>query len=102
VNVVILAVEVLAIVVMVVVHRRSLRGLSEFFTERLAEQDKAETARQVALYKQRKATERKMTKVTVAAEGLLDETRHMQEDARLTHQRTDALATDVKRKVGGG
>lgn len=79
-------------------HVVAQRSLSAFFIASLKAQELAATDRAVALYKQTKAANRSaVAEVNATAKTI----RHLHEDARLMHQRTDALARDVKAGQGG-
>ena len=92
----ILLLEGAGVVVLVLASVFSMRRQAGFFEERLRAQDESEESRRVALYKQQKATARSVAISDKAVRKMVDETRHLQEETRLAHQRTDALARDVK------
>lgn len=60
-----------------------------FFERRLQEQDDADEARRVALYKQAKATERTVLQSDRAVRKLADETKRVHQDTKLLQQRVD-------------
>lgn len=95
-NALVLAADALGVGAMVLMYRRNLRASQAFFEARLREQDEAKQATDLALYKQQKAMARTVAQSDRAVRKLADQTRALQEDTRLTHQRTDALARDVK------
>jgi putative ubiquitin-RnfH superfamily antitoxin RatB of RatAB toxin-antitoxin module len=96
VNVAIFIVEILGIVAMVVVHRRSL-GI---FSDRLRAQDEAEEGRRVALYKQQKQTSKAVAQSDRAGRKLADETRHLKGEVELALSRIDRHMSDQKQGEG--
>lgn len=96
-NVAIFVLEVLALIAMLLVHRRNLKGLSSFFEDRLRAQDEAEEGRRVALYKQQKASERTVQRSDTAVRKLADQTRSLQDDARQALKKVDRFVSDQKR-----
>lgn len=100
----VLIAEVLGVVAMVVVHRRQLRGLSSFFTDRLREQDETEEARRVAAYKMAKANERTVARSDRAVRQMADQARGLHEDSRAMQERVERHFADprVKRMLGEG
>lgn len=92
---------VLGVLAMVLIHRREQHSLAEFFTARLTAQDEADEGRRVALYKMQKSSERAVARSDSAVRKLADSARHLHDETALAHQRTDALARDVKDKLGG-
>jgi hypothetical protein len=75
--------------------------VASVFERRLAEQDASEEGRRVALYKQQKDMHRTVAASDKAVRRMVDETRHLQEETRLAHERTDRLAADLKKAAGG-
>lgn len=98
----ILAVEIAALVAMVLVHRHQLRGLSSFFEDRLKAQDEAETGRQLALYKQQKAAAQTVARSDSAVRKMVDQTRALQEESTRTLKRVDRFVTEQKKETGRG
>ncbi len=95
-NYAVLIVEILALIAMVLVHRRQLKGLSSFFEDRLRAQDEAEEGRRVALYKQQKATQKTVAQSDRAVRKLADQTSGLQEDARQALAKIDRFVSDSK------
>lgn len=92
----VLAVEIAALVAMVLVHRHQLRGLSSFFEDRLRAQDDAEEGRRVALYKQQKATAKAVAQSDSAVRKMVDQTRTLQEESTHALKRVDRFVSDQK------
>jgi hypothetical protein len=95
------AAEFVGLLVLVAVSAFLMRRQARMFEDRLRAQDATEEARRVALYKQQKATATAVAQSDRAVRKLSDAARHLHEETRLAHERTDALASDVKRKMGG-
>ena len=88
------------VVFMCVTHyltQRRLEGMVRDMMER-------DEARQTAVFKQQKASERTVTQADRAVRKLADQLRATHEDVRLTHERVDRLLADerVKRLVDNG
>lgn len=85
-----------AIVAMVLVHWK----LEQRIAKRRIALDDADEGRQHVLYKQHKALIRRIAAAERATAKMVDETRStsstLKEDARLLHQRADALLRDQK------
>lgn len=84
-NVAIFILEVLGVVAMVLVHRRSL-GI---FADRLAKQDEVEEARRVAAYKMAKANERQVARSDRAVRKMVDQTSALRDETISLQQRMD-------------
>lgn len=78
-----------AVAVMVGVHFYTQRRLEARIAARREEMDRLDNERQLALFKQQKASERTVHASDRAVRKLADQARHLHEDARLLHQRTD-------------
>lgn len=69
------------------------------FERRLVEQDALEEQRRVALYKQRKATNRMVAKRDEAVRRMADDTQALRDEVLSTRQHTERM---LKRVEGGG
>jgi uncharacterized membrane protein YcjF (UPF0283 family) len=96
------ALFVLAVTVMVIVHAWTLHRMEDRVHARQTALDAADEGRRDAVYKQQKAAQTEIAKMQRAVEVLANQSRALHEEARLAHQRNDALAHDLKQRFGGG
>lgn len=90
--------ELVTLVAILAASWFSVRRVEKLFAERLAQQDAAEEARRVALYKQQKASERNIARSDAAVRKIADRTRSLQDEVQRTVRRIDRLADDQKRE----
>jgi hypothetical protein len=74
----------------------SIRKVEKTFAARLKAQDEAEAGRQVALYKQQKATARAVAQSDKAVRRLADETRSLQGESAQALRKVDRFVSDQK------
>lgn len=74
----------------------SIRKVEKTFAARLEAQDEAEAGRQVALYKQQKATARAVAQSDKAVRRLADETRSLQGESAQALRKVDRFVSDQK------
>lgn len=86
--------EFVALAVILLVAVLSIRGVERTFKERLRAQDESEQARQVALYKQQKATAKTVAQSDRAVRRLADETRALKDDAQQALRKVDRFVSD--------
>lgn len=89
-----LAAELVALVALVVTHVVLQRRLTRLF-----ERDEA---RRVALYKQQKASERTVQQSDRAVRKMVDQMRHLHDDARQLHGRVDRHVSNLKKGGADG
>lgn len=89
--------EIIVLVLILLAAWLSIRKVERTFTERLAEQDRAEEGRRLALYKQQKASERTVVKSDSAVRKLADQVRGLHDDTRQMQASIDEKVKEVRR-----